>query len=508
MTDRRSFYRKVAYLCVIVALILAISWLSPPATEGTASARGSSGGKLAQMRAELGLSQANLGQLDPTSEALKLSTLGMRGVAADILWAKATEYQKTRNWTGLSATLEQIIKLQPNFISVWRYQSWNLAYNISADWDDYRDRYAWVKKGIYFLEDGKRYNAKEAILHWDSGWFIGHKIGRADERREYRQLFREDEEFHGDRPVAQRDNWLVAKEKFRDAERLVDATGRPARGVSPLLFYSDAPKSQINYAVALEEDGQFGEVAKVAWNRAQEEWQDYARRDIPHYDGSRYRLDDFEAQAAKSQELTAKLHALEPELAETMKAEKKTGFSPEVLKVLDKPYDLRTEQEKMLASTIAERLEVPPQEFIDRASEAVRAEAQAIAGELQRAKDVQGTIENSRNILGFNYWRMRCALERTDDAIAAREHIYKARQLQRTGALVEPRDEYLAGFKRWRAVLDQFPAIMTDGQTGEEMLDEVIAYEKILKQLEEPKPDDFPLQNLIDANRHYYDLPH
>lgn len=507
MSDRSSFQRKVVYLCVIVALILAISWLSPPATEATASSPGASGGKLARLRSELGLSQSNLGELDPTSEALKLSTLGMRGVAADVLWAKATEYQKTRNWTGLSATLEQIIKLQPNFVSVWRYQAWNLAYNISADWDDYRDRYAWVKKGVYFLEDGKRYNAKEAILHWDTGWFIGHKIGRADERREYRQLFREDEEFHGDRPVAQRDNWLVAKEKFRDAERLAESTGVPARGVSPLLFYSDAPKSQINYACAIEEDGTFGEVARVAWNRAQEEWQSYARHDLMNHDRTLFRLDDLEAQVERTRELTKQLHEIDSELAKTMLAERRAVLGADQLAILDKPAEKRNRQEQTLAGHLYEHLEIPPHEFVSRLSESLRPQAQPILKELMKSRDVQGTIDSNRNIVGFNYWRQRCAAERTENAIAAREHIFNARKMQQTGALLEPRDEYLKGFQRWRAVIDEFPPMLTDGTTAEEMLDEVKRYENILKQLEEAKPDDFPLQALIDENRYYYDLP-
>lgn len=507
MSDRSSFQRKVAYLCIIVALILAISWLSPPATEGKGGAPGSSGGKLAQVRSELGLSQANLGELDPTSEALKLSTLGMRGVAADVLWAKATDYQKTRNWTGLSATLEQIIKLQPNFVSVWRYQAWNLAYNISADWDDYRDRYAWVKKGIYFLEDGKRYNSKEAILHWDSGWFIGHKIGRADERREYRQLFREDQEFHGDTPVAQRDNWLVAKERFRDAERLSESTGKPARGVSPLLFYSDSPKSQINYACAIEEDGTFGEVARVAWNRAQEEWESYGRRDLTNHDGNQFRLHDLELQAEKTAELSEKLFALAPDLAKTMRDERLVGVPQESLDVLAKPAADRTRQEQSLANNLGEHLQVPPQDFATRLSDDLLPQAKEILGEVFRSKDLQGTIDSSRNIVGYTYWRNRCAAERTDDAIAAREHIFKARKLQQAAALIEPRDEYVVAFKHWRAVIDQFPNMLSDGPTAEEILDEVRRYEDLLKQLEETKPADFPLQRLIDENRYYYDLP-
>ena len=142
----------------------------------------SPGGKLAQLRDEYGLSQADLGEIDPTSEALKLATLGMRGPAANIMWQKANEYKKTEDWMAFSAALEQIIRLQPNFINVWRFQAWNLSYNISVEFDDYHDRYYWVMKGINFIIGGTRYNKNEPRLLYDVGWFIAQKIGRADEQ--------------------------------------------------------------------------------------------------------------------------------------------------------------------------------------------------------------------------------------------------------------------------------------------------------------------------------------
>ena len=95
MNRRRSLWHKVAYACAIVVLLLPLSYLSQPRTTE------SPGGKLAQLRDEYGLSQADLGEIDPTSEALKLVTLGMRGPAANIMWQKANEYKKTEDWMGV-----------------------------------------------------------------------------------------------------------------------------------------------------------------------------------------------------------------------------------------------------------------------------------------------------------------------------------------------------------------------------------------------------------------------
>jgi hypothetical protein len=107
---------------------------------------------LAQLRTQYNLGQSDLGEIDPASEAMKLATMGLRPVAVITLWEKANEYKMKEDWDNLSATLNQIIKLQPNFITVWEFQSHNLAYNVSVEFDDYRQRYHWVKRGISFLD--------------------------------------------------------------------------------------------------------------------------------------------------------------------------------------------------------------------------------------------------------------------------------------------------------------------------------------------------------------------
>ncbi len=209
-----------------------------PARQATPDEPGSAGGLLARLRDEHKLGQANLGQIDPTSETIKLATLGMRNIAATLLWKKANDYKMREDWTAFSATAEQIIKVEPNFPTVWTYQGWNLSYNISAEFDDYRDRYFWVMKGVRFLQDGIAYNETAPQLIKYLGWVISQKIGIADEKLQYRRLFREDNDFHGTRPLDERDNWLVGRQYYLEAERVgrARANGRqdePAR--VPLL---------------------------------------------------------------------------------------------------------------------------------------------------------------------------------------------------------------------------------------------------------------------------------
>ena len=198
-------------LVLIAAMLVPLSALSQPADSS------SPGGYLARLRTQFGLSQANLGEIDPTSETIRLATLGLKNIAVTLLWDRANHYKKVEDWTNLSATLEQMIKLQPNFYSIWDFQAHNLSYNISVEFDDYHDRYAWVMKGIEFLRQGIAFNQREPRLLGRMGWFIGHKIGKADEKKQYRRLFKADDDFHDrDRPgrtLPERDNWLVAREK-------------------------------------------------------------------------------------------------------------------------------------------------------------------------------------------------------------------------------------------------------------------------------------------------------
>ena len=192
----KSFWWKIGYLVAIAVLLVPLYVVGRPATPGVPG----SGGELAQLRDDYQLSQKHLGQIDATGETLKLATLGLRGVAANILWGKANLYKMKKDWVNLEAAVNQITALQPNFISVWIFQGWNLSYNVSAEFDGYRDRYYYVIKGAKFLEEGIQYNDYQPRLPWETGWVLSHKIGRADESKQFRRMFKEDDAFHDELP--------------------------------------------------------------------------------------------------------------------------------------------------------------------------------------------------------------------------------------------------------------------------------------------------------------------
>ncbi len=291
MNARTVLYRKVAYLGGIVLLLFPLFWLGRPEVKGP-DGQLEGGGTLARMRHEMGLSPAELGEIDPASQTMKLATLGMRGVATWILWDRADDYRTKENWDKLAATLNTLRRLTPHYISVWEYQAWNVSYNVSKEFDYYEHRYLWVKRGIEYLMTGTRYNRHNPRLLWSLGWFTGHKIGRADEHAEFRQLFHDDTDFHNELnnyivvdnargAEGKPDNWLAARLWYLRAVD-VDVAGVPVQWLrlnedkdsitnrkrSAVLFYHDPPKQLLNYAEAITEELTPGEITRSAWGRA------------------------------------------------------------------------------------------------------------------------------------------------------------------------------------------------------------------------------------------------
>ncbi len=114
----------------------------------------------------------------PQSAAASAALGGFRGLAVDILWVQADNMLNERQYYQLMTYYELISLLQPNFPSVWEFNAWNLAYNISAEWARPEEKWLWVKKGIDFTREGIRYNPDSADLYFYVGWLYFHKVAK------------------------------------------------------------------------------------------------------------------------------------------------------------------------------------------------------------------------------------------------------------------------------------------------------------------------------------------
>ena len=124
MTTAQS--RKLTYLGGIVLLLIPIIWLGLP-SDGKAG----SGGKLARLRSDYELGESDLGDVDPSSAAMNLVLLGMRGVAVNLLWVDLDKQKDMKRWSEMQAVTESIVRLQPHFEKVWEFNGWNLAIAVS-----------------------------------------------------------------------------------------------------------------------------------------------------------------------------------------------------------------------------------------------------------------------------------------------------------------------------------------------------------------------------------------
>ena len=513
--NNASFVRKVIYLVGIAVLLLPIAAISQPATAGRGGSESSSGGKLAQLRTTYRLSQAELGEIDPASETMKLATLGLRGVAVDILWYKALDYQKKQDFTGLELTVKQIIRLQPNFLKVWDFQAHNLSYNSSVEFDSYRDRYAWVKKGIDFLILGTHYNRDEPGMLYQVGWFTGHKMGRADESRQFRRLFKDDIDLHnkfreqgvevenGQTQYDHKpDNWLVAKLWFDKGEKAADDLHRSIRTKSPLVFYSGGPMAAINAASAMEDaDGVFGQSARYAWSIGSRGWRGFGNRQIPTSLNIVVQLNLLEGLRKRRAEAEAKLDALAPGEREKIRRQKIADLPNRDKETFLKAKEQRTAEEQYaLENIINNRIKPRNEEVAAKVSRDKLSDAREIADQLLRLEREIEMTERYRSTVNFEYWRARCDAEQTDEALGARELVHNAGlKFKGQTDLEGARKEYEQAWVFWGAVYEKYPQLF-DSTEAQELVEAVGQYCNLLDSIDQKFPDDFKLKRILEVN--------
>ena len=496
MNPHHTLRRKIVYLVWMAVLLVPVYWLSRPAVVGAPGGTSDPGGVLAQLRDRHHLAQSSLGEIDPASETMKLATMGMRGIAVTVLWEKANQCKMKKDWDALSALYEQMAKLQPNFVAVWRHQGWNLSYNCSAEFDDYHEKYRWVMRGINYLIEGIRYNGRQPILQWDVGFFISHKIGRSDEKKLFRRLFPADDEFHQNRPQSDRDNWLVGCEWFREAERLVDEKGARLIGQGPIIYRSDAAMSLMYYADALETDGIFGEVAKRAWRNAGNAWQRYSEVELPTTERL-IRLADYEFYDGQAKKLRGELDNFQTGLRDKLKAEKRARLTAAQREALEIPEAKRTSKQATAAYEAEAILTVSDAEMAQHFTGDVRKKALDLVVKITAATEMAGDILRTREIVNFDYWRMRALMEQQDDTLRARAAVYDGNQALAEARLTAAKQAFEKGFASWRKVLDAYPKMCGDKRTSDDLKDDIEHYRQTLKQLDEPFPKNFILADMV-----------
>ncbi|MBI4664116.1 MAG: hypothetical protein HY735_35415 [Verrucomicrobia bacterium] len=141
---------------------------------------------VAPVQNRLNLRRETLGltRIDPLENAppmLAFTTValgGFRGLIANMLWIRVADLQEADKFFEMVQLSDWITKLQPHFSTVWVHLAWNMSYNISVKFNDPKDRWLWVKRGIELLRDeGLRYNPREPLIYRELAWHFQHKMG-------------------------------------------------------------------------------------------------------------------------------------------------------------------------------------------------------------------------------------------------------------------------------------------------------------------------------------------
>ncbi len=515
MNGNAAFRRKIIYIGLIAALVPALFLVGSPARRDEGRLVG--GGYLSKLRDEYHLSQTGLGQVDPAGEAMRLACLGMRGPATCILWQKCNHYKMTEQFDAMAATVDQIMKLQPNFISVWEFHAHNLSFNTSVEYDDFRFRYHWVKRGLEFLVRGIEYNQEDSRLMWSLGWYTEHKIGRSDETTQYRELFREDTDFHDQvlrkriprwddtmGPDGRPDSWLVGRQFLLKAQDLVDNKGAQIRGQSKLTFHASPTMSLCYYAMTIGKEG-YLEDGRLAWAKAADAWERYGQREIVSSRGFPIRLADQEKFQRQMDDYVAELDELLAGIRERMRQQKyETELNDEERAALETPADERTPEQEGLAAKAKAKLVVSHESVAAEAPKADRAEARRLL-RLIADRDAQMSIISSyRGIVNYDYWKTRCAAERTETAVKARGAVYEAdRKFDEDLDFVGAQKLYEEAWVHWAKIFEEHPALLED-VSAEDVIDSIQNYRRCLEQAGEPFPDPFILRGLLDLHKRLY----
>ena len=232
MNQRQRFIRKIVYACVIAALLLPLSWLSQPETTETERRRAGPDAQRAptqpgpvgrdrpgQRNDQAGhAGHARRGRQHPVGQGQRLSRRPRTGSAIRPRSNKSPSCSPTSSASGSFRA--------GTCPTTSRSSSTTTTIAITGS-----------SRASTFSRKAPSTTATSRGCCRKSAGRSRNKIGRADEHVQFRRLFREDDDFNGSRPLAQRDNWLVGRDWLLKAEQLVDqGHAGPRRSAAVVLL--------------------------------------------------------------------------------------------------------------------------------------------------------------------------------------------------------------------------------------------------------------------------------
>lgn len=503
MNLKSAFARKIVYLVILVAMLVPLFLLGQPA-----AGKNDRGGQLAEMRNRFNMAESDLGDISPASETMKLASLGLRGVAATLLWNKAHDYGVRHEWDRLKATLNNIALLQPHFDRVWEFQAWNLAYNVSTEFDDYRQRYAMVREGTDYLTRGVNQNKNATRLVWYTGWFYGQKMGMADEKKQFREMFADDEQAHESLlkqniaidspealgPLGKPDNWLVGRLWLNRGYDLYDSGVKITRQ-TPINFLETGPKWRFKHAEAIEKEGYLDEKAQTAWELASEDWARFGERSIPTTSPFTIKLDRVEELTRLQQEKVEEFESITSEFREEALRKNVAGMSELEQRIIASDKEDLTEAEQWDQYRFSLMAEPSRDQLARMTPGKDRLRAISLAGEIAGLQQRMDKTRGMQKQINYVYWKTLAIAEQEERTVQARRLIYEAERANEDAEPDLAQSLYEQAFELWAQIFDDYP-ILTIDDSAEDLRESIRRYAVTIDS--EDFGDDFPLQTFVE----------
>jgi hypothetical protein len=167
-------------VCIILAVVLLIT-------------AGMQLDPINRQRQDMGLMINTPEDIPPSLAFATIATGAFRGLVVDALWMRADKLKDEGQFFDARQLAEWITILQPRFASVWEFQAWNMAYNISvaipATQPD--QRWRWVRNGYELLRDQaiSKYKLKNITIYRELARIFQHKIGGvSDDAHKYYKI--------------------------------------------------------------------------------------------------------------------------------------------------------------------------------------------------------------------------------------------------------------------------------------------------------------------------------
>ncbi|HWC88267.1 MAG TPA: hypothetical protein VG433_01375, partial [Pirellulales bacterium] len=237
----------------------------------------------------------------------------------------------------------------------------------------------------------------------------------------------------------------------------------------------------------------------AAWENSAAEWHKLGDRDFPTEGTAPYRLNDRDMLARGLAAAQADLEKLSPGARDRIKQAKIAKLPADRRQALDIPPQDRTPEQDGLANLAEGDTQVSYDEVAQQSSASNRAAAEAAGRRAAQLQELFNEVTSGRDDVNFDAWLARCRIELTDDARQARRWLHEGSTAFYVLAdLPAARRALEKSFQHWRRILDKQPELIVD-PTSFAMVDGIHVYEAVLKQMDEPFPKKFILQDMIEA---------